>query len=162
MRPVYAQGGPHGAVAGADWSWSPSTASPFKVRGVYGVLATSATVASRQPALYAKTQDGSVFFAKAVEATQAASLTYGYSWSSGSGPAQGGSSAADALVSDGVPDWWLPAGTIVSVTTAGLSAGDQWSEVFGAFEIWNLLAEQQERRQLAGMIEGAISDLSLG
>lgn len=152
MRPRYVEGPPSQPGAGSDPSWIPSTADRFRLLALFGVLTSSATVATRQVALKVETQSGDTVFEKAVVATQAASLAYSYSWSSGSGPAEGGSAAADSIVSDGVPDWWLPAGSKVLVATSALSAGDAWSELWAAF----LVGDEWEHLRLLAEVEKAI------
>lgn len=117
-------------AAGIDFSYQPNTADRFRLLSLYAELTTDATVANRQVALELETQSGDKFYKKTVVGVQTATQTVAYSWSSGSGPAFGGSAVEALTISDGVPDWWLYGGTKVLVSTANLDTGDQWAKMY--------------------------------
>lgn len=143
---TYIEGSLPALPAGSDINLIPSTSDRFRLIALYAKLTTSSTAASRQVALSLSGPSGATLFAKGVVSTQAADLTYAYSWSSGSGPAQGGSTEADSIVSDGVPDWWVPSRTAIGTKTAEMAAGDQWSDGFYVVEVsdWRGRARVEE------------------
>lgn len=126
----YIEHGIANVAAGGGFSWTPSTVDRFRVLCVAGQLVTSSSVATRQAILTVKDQSGNLLYEKAVTGTQAASLTLQYSWSSGNGPAQGGSAAVDGTIADGLPDWWMPGGSALAVTVSAVASGDQWSNLY--------------------------------
>lgn len=136
-------------AAGAGFTFRPSTADRFRVLCVAGQYVTSSHVANRQALLTLEDQSGNVLYQKGVVGTQAASLTYQYSWSSGSAPAEGGSATADLTISDGLPDWWLPAGTQLLVSMTNVDTADQWTNTYAQF----LVGDETERlHELASLI----------
>ena len=141
-------------AAGSDISFTPSHAERFKLISLYGVLTASATVANRRPALKALDRSGNVFFAKAVISDQAASAAVAYSWSSFAAPANAGSAVEDGIVSDGVPNWWMPAGTEIVTVTANLAAGDKWTALYYTALIYD---EAELRAEIADWISSQSS-----
>ncbi len=95
----------------------------WAIHSVVAKLVTSATVATRNP--YLIVGDGSTTFARVVPYLGlTASQTGLYSWYPSAPALQAGTDSQN-----GLPDLVLPAGWTLAVSTTGLAAGDQWSNV---------------------------------
>lgn len=112
-------------VAGSDWSWQGPTDRPFRIQSVRAVLASSATVANRAAELHVLDRDRNVIIDVPAIASQAASSTETWSWL----PVGFGPGTVDNPALGPLPDCWVPDGCSVKVVTAGIQAGDQWSEI---------------------------------
>ena len=137
----YTEGSLDEPSAGSDWSFVPSSTDSFRLTSIYAKFTTSATVASRTPRLTVTSQSGADLFAKATVSTIGASVTTIFSWSSGAGPATGGSTSYDGTISDGVPDWWMPPNTTIKIVTGLLQAADQWFDI-----AWTALIDDERGR----------------
>jgi hypothetical protein len=123
-------------AAAADWSVSISSTDAVRVISISGQLVTSATVANRIPGLKITSQDNVAVYRGVSNVAQAASLTDFWTWDCNmSGPGYAGLYAASASINvNPMPDLWLPYQWKISVTTFGLSAGDQWSGLYVTYE----------------------------
>jgi hypothetical protein len=105
-------------VTGTNWSVIPSPDKPFIVIAIECTMQTSVTAATRQLSIITNNQ-----LTIPPGATQAASLTYNYSWFLG---------ATETITSGGTPtvsaplpqQYYLPAGATVASAVQNLQAGD--------------------------------------
>lgn len=114
--------------AGNDFTFTVPGANGCRSRviGVCGLLTTSAVAGNRQTSLLFQS-GGSTLYRVVVGATQAASLAIRYSWGAG-GPTQ--TVVAANNIATGLPvEWLLEPNQTISSATAGLDAGDAWSQI---------------------------------
>lgn len=124
------------AAGVGGWSIAVPTGENWHVRSMKATLATSATVANRQPycviSLPGTALDASqTVFLGGLSANVPASTTAVISWAKGVVAAQG---AFATLFTAPLPDIWLPAGATIQIQTGGIQAGDQWSQLAIAVE----------------------------
>ena len=119
-------------AAGSDWKFTPSPTARVNVRSIIGTLTTSATVANRVPALQIVARDGQVIFDTASSSAQAASLANVWQWDAGMSGASfsGAYSWSSVVVTNAMPDLWIPPGFIVKVVTRLLDTTDAWTSLF--------------------------------
>lgn len=126
-------GGPGQAVtatvanpaAGADWTYTVPAGVQLTLISVRAVLTTSAAVANRVPLLRVTNPTAQIILDAGSPTTQAASLTYTYSWGAG---AQ--SAASPPSIQIGIPQGLrVAAGATIQTVTAGIQAADQWSAI---------------------------------
>lgn len=112
---------PAAPAAGSDWSLSCPAGHLYRILSIYGVLTTSAVVATRVVNL--SLSDGIAEFLRIpAQGSQAASLANRYSWFP--------ESAGDATglgVNSPMPEVTLMPGWSVSAKTDLIDAGDAWS-----------------------------------
>jgi hypothetical protein len=136
VGPVSASGGavegstvvaPANPAAGADWSFTITAGGTLQ--SVTARLVTSATAANRTPQLVVTDGAGHTVALSPAAPAQPASATATYQWSATS-PSQ---AATGATVTLPVPALTAAVGWTVATTTAGIQAGDQWSNIVIAF-----------------------------
>jgi len=118
---------------GIDLSISQAAQDRWRIQSIKADLVTSAAVATRTVRILVMDNAGNIFWKMAANATQAASLTYTYNFSSTSG----------ATLTDPtmiyVP---LPAGLVISrasallTSTINLQGADQWKNIYIGVEAW--------------------------
>lgn len=126
--------------AGADWSFTPSSSDRVKLLSITGRLTTDATVGNRISELLVTTITGDVISADPSAVIQAASQGPLYNWRS-DGPRYTTANNDNTLVMS-CPDFWLPAGCVVSTNTSGLDASDQWSAQVAVYLVADELLEE--------------------
>jgi len=117
-------------AAGADWSQAVPSGVNWILRSIGAQLVTSASVATRSVVLNIKDGGGNIILQSAASITQAASLTFEYSFFNGAFSAAGPAAAQGGLPAE----FRLLAGWTISVTTTNIQAGDQWSAIRQAVE----------------------------
>lgn len=123
-------------AAGADWSFTIPGGSVMHVRAIRAALVTSAVVANRRPVL--TITDGNDTVAEvSVASSFTATQTASQSWLINVGAQLAGLGGNGNYAP--LPDLWLPAGSVVSVVTAGIDAGDQWSAI--RLWVWDFLTQ---------------------
>lgn len=122
-------------AVGADIVYAPVKDACWRLLSLQATLTTSATVATRTPALEIVMGDGELLYAKAVAAAQTAGTAVVYSWAKRAGQGSDTSALAGLYVADGVPDYHLPNLAVIKTVTLALQATDQWSNVFCVYEV---------------------------
>ena len=113
-------------AAGADWSITVPAGAQWLLQSVNAQLVTSATAGTRIPSLVITDNAAHVVFTGVASLSQAASLTYTYSWSPGAVASPAGSTS----VSGPLPALLrLQPGWVIKTVTQGIQAGDQWSAI---------------------------------
>lgn len=119
--------------AGLDWSFTVPSNTRWKVRAVSAFLTASATVASRLVALNLKDTVGNIYYGMQCNASQTASQALRYNWY----PGAPFTALITSVITSPIPtDTVLFTNMSISVTTANLQAGDQWSLITMAVEEW--------------------------
>lgn len=127
-------------VAGADFSFVPSTTDRVRLLTLTAQLATAVAVANRMPAIAFKGQDGGVFYSADGGVPQLASLTVQYTWSRSGATAIANPIVGGERVGLALPDIWLQPGDTIESITGLISGADQWSGI-----IWRgLIADSWE------------------
>ena len=109
-------------AAGAEVVETVPAGARWRLASLSLTLVTSATVATRRPVLLL--DDGAnIYAAIASVGTQAASLTGGYTWTSGG---YGDNNVATANLAALPVDCWLPAGHRFRTSTVAIQAGDNY------------------------------------
>lgn len=113
-------------AAGADFTITVPTGVVWKLLAVRAELTSDGNAATRSVVL--ELADGSnTFFDTGAAGTQAASLTYTYSWAPGVGTDV---NAAGVPETTSLPsEVWLPEGYTLASVTASKQAGDQWARI---------------------------------
>jgi hypothetical protein len=120
-------------AAGADWNFQTNAIERSRIIAIRAQLAASATVANRTPAIRVRDAAGDVMFIAGNNNNQVASATQGYSY--GQGVPLGQSSATEFFAP--LPDNLVIAGgQQIGSITAGIQAGDQWSNIWLLIEDW--------------------------
>lgn len=118
-------------AAGADWSFVPAGGDKTKLLAITAKLVTSGTASNRQPSLQITDETGNLLVSDVSTAAQPASVTGIWSWRSGA--SQYGGNITGTAFSASAPDFWLPAGAKVGLSTAGIEAADQWSTIVASY-----------------------------
>lgn len=109
-------------AAGADWSLTVPAGHLYELLTVWAKLTTDANAANRSVVLGVSDGDAT-FLQLPPPALQTASLAYDYAWAQHG--ADHGGAPGQAI---GLPRLVLEPGWVLSVTTANVQVGDQWSQ----------------------------------
>ena len=145
-------------AAGADWSFTIKGENVRRLISVTGVLATSAAVANRAPALEIAAPEGTVITVEQ-PAVITATLSTIVCW--GAGVSGDAASLVNGRLTAGIGEYVLPPGYIVRTSTGAIDAADQWSSVL----LWceTMLTqpytthEERAADWLAGLIHEALA-----
>lgn len=112
-------------AAGSDWTLTRQSKGLFRVGSIFAKLTTSATAATRVPR--AQVVDGTtrVLVSVVVPAVIAATKAVEITWAREMG--RGDATGINHVVS--LPDVTFPPNSQLKMSTTGLAAGDQWSDV---------------------------------
>lgn len=110
--------------AGADWSWQAPFIGRWRLHSVLAHFVASAVVANRNVRLRIVDANGGPFLTVGLAASIVASAVQDVCFAP-TLPA----TAFAGVITNGMPVTELLPGAVVSVTTAGLDVGDQWSAI---------------------------------
>jgi hypothetical protein len=118
-------------AAAADWAYTVPAgyASGLILISASALLTCSATVANRQPALQCRSPNNTVLSAGingALTASQLARYLFGMGLPALGAPVNSAVSPSTYPLPQGL---YVPPGGTIQVVTAGLAAGDQWSDI---------------------------------
>ena len=120
---------------GADFECRPGYLDAFKVMGFSAQFTTSAVVASRYNTFRWTDVSGNVIYATGSPATVAASSTVLYSGAPSASLTVFDVGWQQVAAAGGWPELWAPPLAGFGSITPGISAGDQWSDVYLLCEV---------------------------
>lgn len=140
-------------AAGAEIVDIPNYGDSHKLLSLRAQFVTSAVVANRFPHLQLADRNGNVYWEVVAGTAQAAGTTVTYSWVSGSGAMNQGTTLVDNLVSMPLPEFWVPEQFCWKTKTTAIDVGDQWQNItvqFIAGNEWEHLQYLEEIAHLVG------------
>jgi hypothetical protein len=115
--------------AGVDFSITVPSQARWRIIGLRAALTTSATAGTRNVILSFGTS-ATPWYNAVAQPTQAASLTYGYSFGAGVTTISTAIGTTTLNIITSIPsDLWLGPGTTLQSVTQNIQAGDQWSAI---------------------------------
>lgn len=128
--PKYVQASAQQPAAGADFSFCPSNSDSFKLLSVRAVLAVAADDTTLQVNYQFVTPSSDIAWECASQALPAAASTGIFQWTKSDAMVGSEPGEEITLITNPIPNFWWPAGTIFRTAMKEQAADDQWSDIY--------------------------------
>jgi hypothetical protein len=144
-------------AVGSDFNFTVSSTDSFKLLSLRAVLTIGVGVGGEIPHLIFKTPSGEKFIELVPVYVGVASAVVTYTWQDHSGGASIAGENYDGVVGLALPDWSVPANTVIESVTTALAAGDAWSDIYYTA----LVGDERDHLKWLESIAGSVGNLDM-